>query len=814
MSIHRTTSRLPLAVLACILIALSTTTVARAAEAPVKAIFTAHIGWNVNKTKEGEGAPQAERDLCTIASKDECQLGALTPEPGGSQYPEGVAVNNDAASQEHGDLYITDKGNHRVDVLTPTGAFVMMFGEDVDKTTGGDICTAASGDTCQAAVEGSEVGALQQPAGIAIDPSTGDVYVEDQPNWRVDEYTAAGQLIAMFGREVNETKDNEPLASEAEKNICTVVSKDVCKAGVQGTPGAGEHDAFDFASGGDVLTVGGREDLLYVGDENRVQELKTDGTWVNAIPVASTVSSLALNGKTGTLYVAYDEEPVVHEFDVASEAELPASIEVPSAVFVRGMAVDSAGQLAVSALQTAGESADGKKKLFADLYEADGHLINSSTAPGEPQTFRALAFDEDDHLYGVARPGEVLAFTLEPVGEVAGGAAVCAAGPASGTSATFDCTLSGEVNPEGVAETEALFDWGKTSSLGQETAGQDVAGPGTVYAVFEGLRPNETLLYQLVAYDQNVKAPEQLTGEQRSLSTESVPPKVLGAPSVSFVTSASVVFSGELNPENTSTVYEFQYAPACAVGEACPAIGQAPGMLETAVQESAAYGLLGTTAEASGLQPQTSYRYRLVAVNEKGQEAVSETGGSVLPEGTFTTSAGPAPAASTGVASAVSASSAMITGSVDPDGLPATYSFELGVYEGAATHYGDVFSGPAGAGSVALEETLGLTGLQPGTTYAFRIAIHSGYIHNSENTLQGALALFTTAGVPAVLSAPVSLAQLAIPAIAFPTSTGGAVKPRTAACKRGYRRDTRGKCVRSKTKHKTKAAGKRERKRK
>jgi hypothetical protein len=813
MSIHRTTSRLSLAILACVLTALSASTVAQAAEVPIKAIFTAHVGWSVNETKEAESAPQAERDLCTLASKDECQLGALTTEAGGFQDPGGIAVNNDAASPEHGDLYITDEGNHRVDVLTPAGVFVLMFGEDVDRTTGGDICTAASGDACQAGVGGSEAGALDA-AGIAVDSSTGDVYVQDQPNWRVDEYTAAGQLIAMFGREVNETKDNEPAASETERNVCTAVSKDVCKAGVQGTPGADEHDAFDFAAGGNVLTVGGPEDLLYVGDENRVQELKANGTWVGEIPVSSTVSSLALDGKTGTLYVAYDEEPVIHEFDVANKAELPVSIEVPSVILLRGMAVDAAGQLAVSALQNAFQSADGKKKLFADLYEADGHLINTSVAPGEPLGFRALAFDEDNHLYGIALPGEVLAFTLQPVGEVSGGVAVCAAGPASGTSATFDCTLSGEVNPEGITETEALFDWGKTSSLGQQTAGQDVAGPETVHAVFEGLRPNETLFYQLVAYDQNVKAPEQLTGEQHSLSTESVPPKVLGAPSASFVTSASVVFSGALNPENTSTAYEFQYAPACAAGEACPAIGQAPGMLETAVQESAAYGLLGTTAEASGLQPQTSYRYRLVAVNEKGQEAVSETGGSVLPEGTFTTSAGPAPAANTGVASAVGASSATITGSVDPDGLPATYSFELGVYEGAATHYGDAFSGPAGAGSVALEESLGLTGLQPGTTYAFRIAIHSGYIHNSENTLQGALALFTTAGVPAVLSAPVSLAQLAIPAIAFPTSTGGAVKPRTAACKRGYRRDTRGKCVRSKTKHKTKAAGKRERKRK
>ncbi len=809
MIIHRTKSWLALALLAGILPALGVTAVAHAAEAPVKEIFSSHIGWDVNKTKELEGAPEAERELCTLLSKEECQAGTAGSAAGGFQFPEGAAVDNDPTSPEHGDLYIADRGNHRVQVLTPEGAFVLMFGMDVNETTGGNVCTAASGNTCKAGVEGAEAEAFQTIAGIAIDPSTGDVYIQDWSNWRVDEYTAAGQFVAMLGKEVNATEDNatQPAATEAEKNLCTAASKDLCKAGVQGTSGAGEHGAFDFARSANVLTVAGPEYLLYVGDEGRVQEFKTDGEWVGEIPVPSTVTALAVDRAINTMYVVYNSEPVIHEFDIASKAELASVIDVPNAYVVLGLAVDSAGRLALS---TSRES-NNKAVRAGDLYSTiDGHLISSIFIPGD-ENLEALGFDENGNLYGLAGQ-EVLSYALGPVAEVGGIAAACTPGVPSGSSAVFDCALSGEVNPEGVAGTEALFEWGKSFGLEQQTARRAVAAPETVQTVLD-VQPNETLYYRLTAYDQNVKAPEQLTTEEGSLTTESVPPKVLGTPSVSFVTSSSAVLSGELNPEHTSTFYEFQYAKACAAGEPCPAIAQAPGMVETPFQESGAYGPLGATAEASGLQPQTSYRYRLAAFNEDGQQAVSEVGGSVLPEGTFTTAPAPAPSVSTGAASAVGTGSATISGSVNPDGLPATYSFELGVYEGAATQYGEVFSASAGAGGVPLEETLPLTGLQPGTTYAFRIAIHSGYIHNGDNSLRGAAVLFMTAGVPAVLSAPTAPPQLAIPVIVFPTTTPVAVKSRPA-CRRGYKHGGQGKCVKSKPKRKGGAARKKKRKRK
>jgi len=583
----------------------------------------------------------------------------------GFEYPTGVAVNNDPASPEHGDIYVTDTGSNRVQVLTASGVFVAMFGLEVNQTKtqvvralrgNGEtptakeleeenLCTAASGNTCQGGEGGEGPEAIRSPEGIAVDPATGDVYVQDLGNSRVDEYTAEGKFILMIGREVNQTEDHTAGASETEKNLCTTASNDTCTEGKRAEPESHEHDAFDFAGGGNILTVGGPEDLLYVGEEHRIQELRPNGEWEGEFPVAGTISALAIANNTDTIYAVYGEEPVIHEFNATTGVELSTSITVPDATVARGVAVDPAGQLAASVAELVGTEV----KLFGDLYEAgDGHLVSTIAVPGSPENFEAFGFGEDGDLYAIAQPSAVLAYTLEPVGEVLARPATCAPGPVSGSSLTFACTLNGEVNPEGIAETEALFEWGNTPALGEQTARVQVGAPEAVHAVV-GVRPNEKLYYQLVGYDHNVKAPEDLLSETLSKSTPSVAPRIVGAPTASFVTSFSADLLGEVNPENTSTTYAFQYAPTCSAAEdSCPAIAEAPGMHETTPQQSPDYGPVDTTAEITGLQPATTYRYMLIAKNAEGQTALSESGASTLPQGTFTTGPAPSVAAATG----------------------------------------------------------------------------------------------------------------------------------------------------------------------
>ncbi len=745
----------------------------------------------------------------------------------GFEYPNGVAVNDDPASPEHNDIYVTDTGSNRVQVLTASGVFVAMFGLEVNQTKtqvvralrgNGEtptakeleeenLCTAASGNTCQGGEGGEGPEAIRSPDGIAVDPATGDVYVQDLGNSRVDEYTAEGKLILMIGREVNETEDHTAGASETEKNICTTVSKDTCTEGKRAEPESHEHDAFDFAGGGNILTVGGPEDLLYVGEEHRVQELKANGEWEGEFPVPGNISALAIDNNTSTIYTIYGEEPVIHEFNATTGAELESSITIPKATLLRGIAVNPAGDLAASVYESI-PGTENQDRLFGDLYEAgDGHLISTIAVPGWAQGFNALGFSENGDLYapvepyqGVAQLPAVLAYTLEPVGEVLARPATCAPGAASGSLLTFTCTLNGEVNPEGIAETEALFEWGNTPALGEQTARAQVGAPEAVHALV-GVRPNETIYYQLVGYDHNVKAPEDLLSETLSESTPSVPPRIVGAPTASFVSSFSADLLGEVNPENTNTSYAFQYAPACSVSEdPCPAIAEAPGMHETTPQQSPDYGAVGTTAEITGLQPATTYRYTLTAKNAEGQTALSETGASTLPQGTFTTGPAPSVVAATGAPSAITPTSAVISGSVDPGGQEATYAFELGVYAGASTVYGVVLSGTVPAETQPVAEAEQLTGLQPGTTYAYRIVVRSGY-----GQATGTTATFTTEGLPTILTAPPTSTLLPTPNIAFPNPTAPSKKAkankksRHKKTKRVARRQNKRARVRHKT---------------
>jgi hypothetical protein len=57
---------------------------AMAAEAPVKEVLKSRFGWEVDKTTKA--------NVCTVSSGDECQPGAPSDQPGGFQYPVGVAV--------------------------------------------------------------------------------------------------------------------------------------------------------------------------------------------------------------------------------------------------------------------------------------------------------------------------------------------------------------------------------------------------------------------------------------------------------------------------------------------------------------------------------------------------------------------------------------------------------------------------------------------------------------------------------------------------------------------------------------------------
>jgi hypothetical protein len=745
-----------------------------AGEAPVKEIIESHIGWEADKTTK---AP-----ICTVASKHECQPALVSSQPGGFDGAISVA-GGDAPT---GNVYVLDGHNRRVQELSAEGKFIAMFGWDVNKTKENEsapqaernICTQESGDTCQAGVEGTAPGQFSEPVSIAVDPTNDDFYVAEIVLYgksggytfgeRVQKFSAGGQFILEIGKDVNETTGGNLCSREEE------IAGTKCKGPLGEETNLGgdtEPGAFGFYQfSGNMLTVGGPEDLLYVGDGHAVQEFRPNGTSAGepatqsaAITtrleeISSSPRSYVLNiavDNNGDTYLGYlpesgGENDIIREFDKSGKEVK--EFTVPGVL--TALAIDPAGRLGVLF--------GGNRGLLYEVGATKLHRLTEFDA----EEIDGISFNGNGDLYALTtiKNNEVVAYHPVPVAELGTSTTRCVEGPEHETSVTLDCAVNGTVNPEGVSETELWLEWGKTPIVEEGTSMQPVVtgtAPVSVEPEITGAYPHEKLYYQLAATDKNVPAPELLTSEQESLQTPAIPPRIVGQPGVSFVRSESAVMSGVLNPENTATRYEFQYGP-CEDGEE-QRCATSPYTNETLTGESSTYAKTKAVLEAVALQPGTMYHYRLSAVNEADQAAVNQAGGSVLPEGVFRTAPAPVPRAVTGAASMIGATSALVAGMAGPEGQPATYAFELGVYAGAGTQYGTAFRGSVSASGTLVEESLGLSGLQPGTTYAYRIAVSSGY-----GQATGATQTFTTEGLPSVLSVPGALAMLSVPNVAFP----------------------------------------------
>jgi hypothetical protein len=307
------------------------------------------------------------------------------------------------------------------------------------------------------------------------------------------------------------------------------------------------------------------------------------------------------------------------------------------------------------------------------------------------------------------------------VGDAAGTPPVATTGSASAVSQAT-AVLNGTVNPSGSATTYS-FQYGTTPAYGSQT-GSVSAGSGTAAVpasvTIGGLAANTSYHFRIVASSSGGTT----NGTDATLTTGKAPPAVTH-PAAANVTSTSVTLSAAVNPNTEPTTYVFQYGTNTSYGHQTASASVGGGSVAVAVSQS-----LG------GLAPGTTYHCRIVAVNATGTTASGDL--------SFTTVKAP-PTATTGAATLVMSGSALVTGTVNPQGLATTYEFQYG----PTTSYGhQTAAGAVGSGSANVGAHVMLTNLAGATPYHYRLVAV-----NPDGTTAGADRTLITTGTPAARGA-------------------------------------------------------------
>jgi sugar lactone lactonase YvrE len=213
-----------------------------AASASAAVSFTRAWGWGV-----GDGAEQFE--TCTSA----CQQGLFGGGAGEFYNPYGVAID------PSGNVYVADVSNLRVQEFSSAGTFIKAWGWGVsDGADQFETCTSA----CQAGLAGGGPGQLFFPWGVAVDPS-GNVYVTDANNHRVDEFSSAGAFIKAWGWGVSDGAD--------QLETCT----SACQTGIGGSAAGQLYSPQGVA-------VDSSANVYVTDSSNRVQEFSSAGAFIKA----------------------------------------------------------------------------------------------------------------------------------------------------------------------------------------------------------------------------------------------------------------------------------------------------------------------------------------------------------------------------------------------------------------------------------------------------------------------------------------------------------------------------------------------------
>lgn len=589
-----------------------------------------------------------------LASADS-RIGAEGSAAGELQSPRGVAVSE----AEGGDVYVADAANQRVDQFQPDGAFLRAFGFGVrDGAAELQTCTALTG--CRAGTEGTAPGQLRWSDAVAVDnscaeqeppltgvacetfdPSYGDLYVVDQRNYRVEKYALDPinheyEFLLMFGGGVDQGPHHPG-------DLCTaayLAEGDACGAGL---PGTGPSHFFKAAECTNNECTGawgglsnnsiaiGPDGTVYVGDYGRIQEFEPGGTFRGELALGESeplfVSSLALdragdlfersatyNGGSSSLFkqvsgVREFGPGPTHSFLRTFDAGPEEAGSEPTHI-----AVDATGNLIVTDF-------NGGDFQFR-AFKPDGNLFAIFTSPQVKTTFvgnpAGLAAGATA-LFATAQEPEGAHVAAIPLSVIATGPPTVGEESAGDVEATT-ATLEGVVNPKGFdthyhvesitdrqcAENEAAshecFQGAAETPLPPGADLGLIIGQDPVRQAISGLSPDTLYDYRIVASNAEGTAP----GAKQTFRT--LPPISIRGLATQLVAPEETTIKAEVNPDGSLAATHYTICYGAQAGSYT--LGCSAGSL------GAGNSFAPIEAAFTGLEPDTTYHYRLIVENE------------------------------------------------------------------------------------------------------------------------------------------------------------------------------------------------------